>query len=129
MYYVKMELTEGVTIQADITEENVFNRCPQCGAEVPVNLDEVVTGDGLDLYGSALCCDKCSKAIKDKQEAKVDCRGTEYFNSFTAAMKAAIKVWEADGVSPKERVLRLQAAFPEIFPKLPPEAFPDDDQP
>lgn len=34
---------------------------------------------------------------------------------------------DADGVTPKEKLLRLQAAFPEFVPKLPPEAFPDEE--
>lgn len=51
----------------------------------------------------------------------------EYFDNVTAAIEALVKVWNADGVSPKERVLRLQRAFPEILPELPPDAFPSEE--
>lgn len=65
MFYVKAEIADGVTIQAEVTHENVFNRCPRCGAEVAVDLAEIVTDDGLDLYGTALYCDECARAVRD----------------------------------------------------------------
>lgn len=132
MYYVKAEIAEGVTIRAEITDENVFNQCPKCGAEVAVDLAEVVTENGLDLYGTAMYCDECGGAARnaaDEHHCKAGTaqRGTEYFDDLTAAMKAVVRVWDADGVTPKEKLIRLQVAFPEFVPKLPPEAFPDEE--
>lgn len=134
MYYVKAEIAEGVTIRAEITDENVFNQCPKCGAEVTVDLAEIVTDNGLDLYGTAMYCDECGEAVRGEMETEerqhktsATKRGAEYFDDLTAAMKAVVRVWDADGVTPKEKVLRLQAAFPEFMPKLPPEAFADEE--
>lgn len=130
MYYVKAEVAEGVTIRAEVAHDNVFNQCPRCGMDVPVDLADIVTDDGLNLYGTAIYCDKCSASITDEQAAEERChksketpREAEYYDSMTAAMKALAKVWEADGITTKERGLRLQAAFPEFLPKQSPEAF------
>lgn len=68
MYYVKAEIAEGVTIRAEITDENVFNLCPRCGAEVAVDLAEIVTDSGLDLFGTAIYCDKCGAEARDERE-------------------------------------------------------------
>ena len=48
MFYVKAEIADGVTIQAEVTHENVFNVCPRCGAETPVDLADIVTDGHLD---------------------------------------------------------------------------------
>lgn len=134
MYYVKAEIAEGVTIRAEITDENVFNQCPKCGAEVAVDLAEIVTDNGPDLFGTAIYCDECGKAARSEREteehrhkASTAEREAEYFDDLTAAMKAIVRVWDADGVTPKEKIFRLQMAFPEFLPKLPPEAFADEE--
>ena len=61
MFYVKAEIAEGVTIQAEVTHENVYNRCPKCGAETPVDLADIATDGELDLYGTAVYCKECSE--------------------------------------------------------------------
>lgn len=43
--------------------DNVFTVCPECGAEVAVDLADVVTEEGLDLYGLGVYCEACSDKI------------------------------------------------------------------
>jgi len=37
--YVKAKLADGVEIKVEITSENLFDVCPQCGKEHNVNYD------------------------------------------------------------------------------------------
>ena len=134
MYYVKFEVAEGVTIRSEITDENVYCTCPKCGAEVRVDLADVVTEDGLDLYGTAIFCESCSKAVRAEQaesaacaEARSSVRSADYFDNVTTAMEALQNVWAADGIGPKERMVRLQRALREFIPELPPQAFPKEE--
>lgn len=63
MYYVKLEIADGITIRAKITDENVFTVCPNCGTEHPVDLADIVDEDGnLDLLGTRTLCLACSVA-------------------------------------------------------------------
>lgn len=62
MFYVKTQLDANSAIVTEITDENVFTRCPDCGCEISVDLNDL-TGDGqLDLYGLGVCCPECSRA-------------------------------------------------------------------
>ena len=52
MFYVKFQLDESTTLLTEITDENVFTRCPDCGQEVSVDLNDVIDDEGqLDLFG------------------------------------------------------------------------------
>jgi len=52
-----------------------------------------------------------------------------YWDHMTAAMQHLTRLWQADGVPPEEMVRRLQNAFQEWLPKLPPvDADEDDDK-
>ncbi|WP_270420202.1 hypothetical protein [Acidaminococcus massiliensis] len=42
MFYVKEPITDNMEFQMEITDKNVFCRCPVCGKEVPVNLEKVL---------------------------------------------------------------------------------------
>ena len=58
MFYVKSQLDESTTLLTEITDENVFTRCPDCGQEVSVVIDD----EGqLDLFGVGVCCTECSR--------------------------------------------------------------------
>lgn len=59
MFYVKKEFDD-LTITVEINDENVYGRCPFCGCEVQVDLQEVIQDDG-DLFATAVACEKCSK--------------------------------------------------------------------
>lgn len=68
MFYVKENLSNAAELTVEITDENVFCRCPQCGCEVQVDLVEVFENGMLDLYGTAVYCDDCSKKIMKECE-------------------------------------------------------------
>lgn len=62
MFYVKSQLDESTTLLTEITGENVFTRCPDCGQEVSVDLNDVIDDEGqLDLFGTGVCCAECSR--------------------------------------------------------------------
>ena len=60
MFYVKEKINDAVEVRIEIAD-NVFCRCPKCGVEVEVDLSEFIGDKDFDLYGSAVCCEKCSK--------------------------------------------------------------------
>jgi predicted nucleic acid-binding Zn ribbon protein len=62
MFYLKTELAEGVALETEITDENVFTRCPECGAKVRVDLAAFMGDEDFDLYGTGVYCDDCAKA-------------------------------------------------------------------
>lgn len=64
MFYVKTNLGEGAVIKTEITDENVFTRCPQCGSEFSVDLADVFTDGEGDLYGSSIYCESCSRHLR-----------------------------------------------------------------
>ncbi len=59
MFYVKSTLTEGTTIEIELTGE-VFTRCPDCGAEMTFDLQELTADSNFDFYGTSIYCVKCS---------------------------------------------------------------------
>lgn len=59
MFYTKATIG-GTTITTEITDENVFTRCAECGDEIPVDIEEVIIGGG-DLCGTNVYCDACTK--------------------------------------------------------------------
>ena len=61
MFYVKTRINEETDLTTDITEENVFTRCPDCGAELRVDLPELASDKDFDLYGIGICCPACSR--------------------------------------------------------------------
>lgn len=63
MFYVKSKLTEETEINIEITDENVFTRCPNCGVEISVDIVEESRSEDFDLFGTALYCPKCSERI------------------------------------------------------------------
>ena len=52
MFYIKENLNDTISISVEINNENVYCRCPQCGAEVPVD---------LSIFWTAENCDACTK--------------------------------------------------------------------
>ena len=60
MFYVKAQLSEEAQVTTDITSENVFTRCPDCGSELQVDLLEFASDEHFDLYGTGIYCAKCS---------------------------------------------------------------------
>lgn len=44
----------------EIHDDNVYTRCPQCGKERVVDLQEILSSGDGDLYGTAIFCSRCS---------------------------------------------------------------------
>lgn len=66
MFYIKSKQQSGKTVTIEITDENVFTRCPECGRELPVDLAEVF-GDGEgDLFSTSIICSACTKKRQQK---------------------------------------------------------------
>ncbi|MCM1271475.1 MAG: hypothetical protein NC247_12790 [Ruminococcus flavefaciens] len=66
MFYAKEKLTDTVEVTVELNDENVFCTCPDCGAEVSVDLS-CVFADGLgDMYGTTVLCKACAaKRLKN----------------------------------------------------------------
>lgn len=60
MFYVKKEIGSDMVIKIELNEDTVFGICPLCGAEVQVDLQEILENGG-DLYSTMVACEKCSK--------------------------------------------------------------------
>lgn len=63
MFYIKERIHGGVEVKIEITDENVFYRCPLCGREVAVDLEDVLSSGG-GLYGTAVFCERCAEKRK-----------------------------------------------------------------
>ena len=62
MFYVKSQIGENSAIVTEITDENVFTRCPDCGSEIAVALSDLADEGQLDLFDLGVCCPECSRA-------------------------------------------------------------------
>ena len=68
MYYVKEPIHDAMEVTVEINDENVFCRCPVCGREILVDLEEVL-GDGKgDLFGTAVLCEDCSRELMEVRD-------------------------------------------------------------
>ncbi len=66
MFYLKTKMNDETTITTELTDENVFIICPECGKEFAIDLYDVFSNDG-DLYSTSIYCAECSaKRIKSK---------------------------------------------------------------
>ena len=55
-------------VTVEINDENVFWRCPVCGREILVDLEEVL-GDGQGyLFGTAVLCEDCSRELMEVRD-------------------------------------------------------------
>lgn len=66
MFYLKTKINDETAIITELTGENVFTFCPECGKEFEIDLHDVFA-DGGDLYGTTVYCAECSaKRIEAK---------------------------------------------------------------
>lgn len=63
MFYMKSDIGNGITIKAEINDDNVFTTCPECGEEHCIDLQDAVIDGQIDLYGVAIYCKDCSAKI------------------------------------------------------------------
>ena len=61
MFYLKTKLANGKVVKTDITDENVFTCCPECGRELPIDLVEVFADGEGDLFTTSIICSACTK--------------------------------------------------------------------
>ena len=61
MFYIKTKQYCGKTINIEITDENVFTRCPECRREMPVDLAEIFADGEGDLISTQVLCAACAK--------------------------------------------------------------------
>ena len=61
MFYIKTKQYCGKTTTTEITDENVFTRCPECGREMPVDLAEIFADGEGDLFSTQVVCAACTK--------------------------------------------------------------------
>ena len=60
MYYTKTTIGS-TTIETEIDDESVFTRCPGCGKEMRVDLQELFAAGDFDLCGTTILCHECSQ--------------------------------------------------------------------
>ena len=71
MFYVKTQLNEETALTTEITDENVFNRCPRCGSEIAVDLADILSDGEGDLYGTAVLCEDCARKLRPELRREV----------------------------------------------------------
>jgi hypothetical protein len=60
MFYVKQNFGYA-EVTTEITDENVFTRCPECDKEIAVDLVELFSDGEGDLFSTTCLCRECSK--------------------------------------------------------------------
>lgn len=66
MFYIKTVQPSGRSVKTDITDENVFTHCPECGREIPIDLAEVFSDGEGDLFSTSVLCAACTKKRTEK---------------------------------------------------------------
>ena len=60
MFYTKTTIGN-TTIETEINDESVFTRCPCCGREMRVDLQELFASGDFDLCGTTILCPACTQ--------------------------------------------------------------------
>lgn len=68
MFYVKTQLARWNEIETEITDKNVFCRCPHCGREVQVNLSWFAGDEDFDINSTSVLCIPCSAAYAVREK-------------------------------------------------------------
>ena len=63
MFYVKIPLASGVSIQAEILSDNVTTRCHCCGEEMQVDLAAVFADGEGSLEDTEILCPACAAIL------------------------------------------------------------------
>lgn len=62
MIYAKIKLTEDTEIRTALYGDELYSICPVCGAEVPIEPEDLPGHD--DLAGTSVFCGKCGKDFR-----------------------------------------------------------------
>lgn len=68
MLYVKEQINYSTEINIAITDNNVYTKCPKCGCEHKVNIQELLSDNDVDIASSTEYCEKCSKNLVSAYE-------------------------------------------------------------
>lgn len=82
MFYVKR-----MGFKVEITPENVFTKCPGCGKEHKVNLEDILKDPDTCLYSTAVYCPACSQKRTGLMEDETSM--TKLQNAADAALRSA----------------------------------------
>ena len=66
MFYVKVPLASGISIQTEIRSDNVVTRCHCCGEEMPVDLADVFLDGEGNLENTELLCKACAAILLER---------------------------------------------------------------
>ena len=66
MFYVKVPLASGLTVQAEIHSDNVVTRCHCCGEEMPVDLAAVFADGEGSLEDTEILCPACAAILLER---------------------------------------------------------------
>ena len=66
MFYIKIPLASGISIQAEIRSDNVVTRCHCCGEEMPVDLADVFLDGEGNLENTELLCPACAAILLER---------------------------------------------------------------
>ena len=72
MFYIKTKQHSGKMVSTEITDENVFTRCPECGREMPVDLAEIFADGEGDLFSTQVLCAACTKRSAENRRSSKD---------------------------------------------------------
>jgi hypothetical protein len=72
MFYTKSKLPGGRTVRTEITDENVFTRCAECGCELPIDIVEILSDGESDLFSTSIVCSRCT--VKKQRPCAIDPR-------------------------------------------------------
>lgn len=66
MFYAKVPLAHGVSLEAEVHCDNVYARCHCCGEEIQVDLADVFAGGEGDLESTELLCKSCTEIFLER---------------------------------------------------------------
>jgi len=70
LFFVKTRISNECEIKAEITYENVFCRCGECGTEFAVDLmywADLIAEEGIGCYGHTVYCEECTQKRRNKK--------------------------------------------------------------
>jgi len=59
MFYVKATLSPDITLFTKVQNNTVYTRCPDCGEELQLELNDLIYNDQIDLDEAACYCMDC----------------------------------------------------------------------